>query len=173
MDVLKLFVLVFFGSFLFGVIPGAWSPGVTTKQSISVSSRITNSAPCVSPHISRLPSHSPGVLCEFVSLFFLQFMLKRPSGPLPSTSSSTLSGSGYSSRSTRTPDVLASCADVVTSYVCFKCSFLWSSIIASVIFAVVDFFSAKASRSPRSWCRWWCPGWCSGRFWFATDISMP
>ena len=73
-------------------------------------------------------------------------MLKRPSGPLPSTSSSTLSGSGYSSCSTRTPDVSASCADAVTSYVCFKCSFLWSSIIASVIFAVVDFFSAEASK---------------------------
>ena len=61
MDVLRLFVLVFFGSFVFGVIPGAWSPGVTTKQSISVCSRITRSAPCVSPHISRLPSHSSGV----------------------------------------------------------------------------------------------------------------
>ena len=63
MDVLGLFVLVFFGSFVFGVIPGAWSPGVTTKQSISVSSRITNSAPCVSLHISRLPSHSSGGFC--------------------------------------------------------------------------------------------------------------
>ena len=49
MDVLGLVVLVFFGSFVFGVIPGAWSPGVSTKQSISVSSRITNSAPFVSP----------------------------------------------------------------------------------------------------------------------------
>ena len=75
LDVLGLFVLVFFGSFLFGVIPGAWSPGVTTKQSISVCSRITRSAPCVSPHISRLPSHSSGVLSGIVSIFFPQFML--------------------------------------------------------------------------------------------------
>ena len=39
-----------------------WSPGVTTKQNISVCSRITRSAPCASPHISRLPSHS-SVFC--------------------------------------------------------------------------------------------------------------
>ena len=77
LDVLGLFVLGFFGSFVFGVIPGAWSPGVTTKQSISVCSRITRSAPCVSPHISRLPSHSSGVLSGIVSLFFLQFMLEK------------------------------------------------------------------------------------------------
>ena len=77
MDILRFFVLVFFGSFAFGVIPGAWSPGVTTKQSISVCSRITRSAPGVSPHISRLPSHSSGVLCGIVSLFFLQFMLEK------------------------------------------------------------------------------------------------
>ena len=77
LDVLGLFVLGFFGSFVFGVIPGAWSPGVTTKQSISVCSRITRSAPCVSPHISRLPSHSAGVLSGIVSFFFLQFMLEK------------------------------------------------------------------------------------------------
>ena len=32
MDILRLFVLVFFGSFAFGVIPGAWSPGVSTNR---------------------------------------------------------------------------------------------------------------------------------------------
>ena len=46
-------------------------------------------------------------------------------------------------------------------------SFLWFLVIASMIFAVMGFWS------PRLWCRWWCPGWCPGRFWFATDMFMP
>ena len=32
LDILRLFVLVFFGSFAFGVIPGAWSPGVPPRR---------------------------------------------------------------------------------------------------------------------------------------------
>ena len=69
MDVLGLFVLVFFRSFVFNVIPGAWSPGVSTKQSISVSSGITGSAPCVSPisHVFDVSAYCIGsavaVLC--------------------------------------------------------------------------------------------------------------
>ena len=78
MDILRLFVLVFFGSFAFGVIPGAWSPGVPPLRE-SVFSRITRSSLCVSLLISRLPSHSSGVLCGCLSLFFLQFLLEEAS----------------------------------------------------------------------------------------------
>ena len=214
MDILRLFVLVFFGSFAFGVIPGAWSPGCFHQQSISVCSKITRSALCVSPHISRFGVSAVAVLhgrqfpetvqrpipctdfpcfagcsvsqvvcssgyaddmpvvdnnrcLELDSVVLLSFCScsslvvyaisvvagagsygpdcsdeqrgRRlgyayrvgPTGvgcvfvvfsPVPgagsflscSTSSSTLSGSGGSSRSTGTPDVSASCADAVT-----------------------------------------------------------
>ena len=79
MFVFGFFVLVFLCSSLCGVIPGAWSPGVTTSQSISVCSRITNSAPCASPHISRSPSHSSVV-----------FVGSCPSSSLSSCSSITM-----------------------------------------------------------------------------------
>ena len=91
-----------------------------------------------------------------------------------STSSSTLSGSGCSSRSTGTPDVSASCADDCHMLmVCFKSSFLWSSIIASMIFAVMDFFSAKDSKVSAIMVSF--GGVQAGVLvvWFATDISMP
>ena len=83
MDVLKLFVLVFFGSFAFGVILGAWSPGVTTKQSISVCLRITRSSLCVSLHISRLPSHSSGVFVWDRVPLLPSVLAGKASGPLP------------------------------------------------------------------------------------------
>ena len=59
MDILRLFVLVFFVSFAlaFFRVRGLL---VSTTQSISVFSRFTSSSLCVSPHISRLPSHSSG-----------------------------------------------------------------------------------------------------------------
>ena len=55
--------------FLFGVILGAWSPGVSTN--FSVSSRITRSAPCA----SRFP-RTVLWFREIVSLFFFEFMLE-------------------------------------------------------------------------------------------------
>ena len=54
----------------------------STTQRISVFSRITRSSLCVSPLFSRLPSHSSGVLCGIVSLFFLQFLLEEASPQL-------------------------------------------------------------------------------------------
>ena len=54
----------------------------STTQSISVFSRITRSSLGVSLLISRLPSHSSGVLCGIVSLFFLQFLLEEASPQL-------------------------------------------------------------------------------------------
>ena len=49
--------------------------------------------------------------------------------------------------------------------VCFKSSFLWSSIIAGMIFAVVGFFfSAKDSKVSAIMVSLVVSGWCSGRF---------
>ena len=57
--------------------------------------------------------------------------------------------------------------------VCLKRSFLWSSIIASMFFAVVGFFSAEDSKVSAimvslvvSRLEFWL-------FWFVTDMFMP
>ena len=71
LDILRLLVLVFFGSFAFGVIPGACSPGVPPRREFSVFSRITRSSLCVS-----------------VPLFSLQFLLEEASPQLQSSRSS-------------------------------------------------------------------------------------
>ena len=103
--VLGLFVFGFFGSFVFGVIPVHCRLALPPGESLSPF-KDSRSAPCVSPHISRLPSHSSEVLSGIVSLFFCQFMLELQAPFLScSTSSSTLLFQGGSSRSTRTPDV--------------------------------------------------------------------
>ena len=81
-------VFVFFGSFVFGITPGAWSPGVSNKQSVSFFVKYYGfGAMCLS-NMSRLPSHSSGFLCEVVSFFFLQFLLEKR---IRSCSSSRLS----------------------------------------------------------------------------------
>ena len=53
MDFLRLFVLVFFGSFAFGVIPGAWSPGVPPR-SVSQSFLGLRDRRCVPLRISHV-----------------------------------------------------------------------------------------------------------------------
>ena len=57
--------------------------------------------------------------------------------------------------------------------VCFKSSFLWSSIIAGMIFAVVGFFSAKDSKVSAIMVSLVVSRLVFWSFWFATDISMP
>ena len=71
-----------------------------------------------------------------------------------STSSSTLSGSGVSSHTTRLRRFGLPCRCCHMLVVCFKRSFLLSSILACIILAVMGFYlSTKKARSPRSWCR--------------------
>ena len=57
--------------------------------------------------------------------------------------------------------------------VCFKSSFLWSSIIASMIFAVVGFFSAKDSKVSAIMMSLVVSRLVFWLFWFATDMFMP
>ena len=91
-----------------------------------------------------------------------------------STSSSTLSGSGCSSRSTGTPDVSASCADAVTC-LWFALSFHSCGLRLSRACSSLCWTSSRprTARSPQSWCRWWCPGWCSGRFGLRRTFPCP
>ena len=176
MDVLGLFVLVFFCSFVFNVIPGAWSPGVSTRQCVSVSSGITVSAPCVSP-ISHVFDVSAYCIGSAVAVLCWSF-------PFPSLQMQALSCPAVHHRVHYLVQGVFRAAQGFQTFrfhvptlshamVCFRSSFLWSSIIASMIFAVVGFFSAKNSKVSAFMVSLMVSRLVSWSFWFATDMFMP